>query len=269
MILRHTREPENGLSSDNCFEAVEDRSGNVICRCAIYTQENAQLFPTRPLRVYIDIDGKPAPDALLGAAVARAKELARDAGVPARVFAQVEPADTDLLNSLDALGLKDSDGLVLMRRALSGKQHATCDVPTGCVVVHDDLDDLIEQKYFLERYNRLYGESYDFDYLQTLSEHDLFKRILLVAPTGMAGEAIVWRESHEGRLFWIFTARKWRNMGVAKCLIDLACDYFYENGLRSASVEIQARVPNLLRVMEHAGFRQDSLICRYPGVDVG
>ena len=35
--------------------------------------------------------------------------------------------------------------------------------------------------------------------------------------------------------------------------------------LTSAAVEIQARVPNLLtRDGAHAGFRQDSLICRYP-----
>ncbi len=267
MILRHTREPENGLNSENCFEAVDERSGNALGRCAIYVQENAQLFPNRPLRIYIDIEGRPAPDALLGAAVARAKEIAREAGVSARIFTQVEPDDKELLTALEALGLKDTDGLVLMRRALPISGRAP--IPAGCVVVQDDLDDPIEQKFFLERYNQLYAEAYEFDYLQQLSAHALFKRILLVAPTGMAGEALLWREGTEGRLFWLFTARKWRQMGVAECLIDLACDYFYSNGLTSAAVEIQARVPNLLRVMEHAGFRQDSLICRYPGVDIG
>ena len=154
-----------------------------------------------------------------------------------------------------------------MRRPLPAGKNAP--VPAGCVVVQDELDDPIEQKFFLERYNQLYGESYDFDYFQQLCANPLFKRILLVAPTGMVGEVVLWREGNAGRLFWLFTARKWRNMGVAKCLVDLACDYFYSKFLTSITVEIQARVPNLLKAMERMGFRQDSLICRYPGTDVG
>lgn len=267
MILRHTKEPENGLSSENCFEAIDERSGSTLGHCAIYARENDQLFPNRPLRIYIDIEGDPVPDALLGAAVARAKEIALESGVPARVFTQVAPEDKELLAALEALGLKDTDGLVLMRRPLPAGKNAP--VPAGCVVVQDELDDPIEQKFFLERYNQLYGESYDFDYFQQLCANPLFKRILLVAPTGMVGEVVLWREGNAGRLFWLFTARKWRNMGVAKCLVDLACDYFYSKFLTSITVEIQARVPNLLKTMEHMGFRQDSLICRYPGTDVG
>ena len=55
MILRHVREPKDGQIAENTFEAVDERSGAAICTCAIYVHENADLFPARPIRIYLDI----------------------------------------------------------------------------------------------------------------------------------------------------------------------------------------------------------------------
>lgn len=266
MILRHAREPMEGLIAENTFEAIDERSGVTLCSCGIYEQENAELFPNRPVRIYLDIQGNPAPDALLGAAVARAKEIARQYNVPCRIFTQVDPSDADLLTSLSALGFKDSDGLVCMRRELSAKNEI--ELPIGCVAVKDDLDDPIEQKYFLERYNQLYNEECDFEWLGDFRSREDFQRILIVAPTGMAGEAVIWKENGAGKIGWLYTSRKWRKLGVAHCLLDLACTEFAEDRLRCAEAEVQVRIPGMLHVMESACFRQAELILRYPGIDI-
>lgn len=267
MILRHAREPMDGQSVENSFEAIDEHSGEALGGCTIYVHESAQLFPARPTRIYMDIQGDPAPDALLGAAVARAKELAREANGPCRIFTQVEPEDAERMASLAALGFRDSDGLVRMRRALPCPQDGG--MPIGCVVVEDDLDDPIEQKYFLERYNQLFSEAYDFEWLHEFRSHEGFKRILIVAPTGMAGEVVLWRAGGAGMIAWLHSSKKWRRMGVARRLLELACAEFTAAGLERAEAEVQARIPNILRVMESAGFRQAELILRYPGIDIG
>lgn len=266
MILRHAREPIDGLPFENTFEAIDERSGSPVCTCTIYSHENAELFPARPTRIYLDIQGGPVPDALLGAAVARAKEIALQGSAPARIFTQVDPQDSALLASLSALGFKDNDGLVRMQQT---PLNATAtEPPLSCVVVEDDLDDPIEQKYFLERYNQLFNEEHDFEWLQDFLSHKNFKRILIVAPTGMAGETIIWEKDQCGCIAWLFVSRKWRMHGVSRCLLDLACNALKAQGLNIAEAEIQARMPGMLRVMEGAGFRQNELILRYPGIDI-
>lgn len=267
MILRHAREPLEGVNIDDTFEAIDERSGATLGSCTIFVHESDELFPGRPVRIYMDIEGDPAPDALLGAAVARAKGLAMEYDAPSRIFTQVSPDDAQRMESLRALGFKDNDGLVCMRRELPCEKNSQ--MPIGCVIVRDDLDDPIEQKYFLERYNQLFNEEYDFEWLQDFRLKDGFERILIVAPTGMAGECICWRENGAGRIGWLYTSRKWRGMGVSRCLLDIACADFESDGLTRAEAEVQARIPGMLHVMESAGFRQAELILRYPGIDIG
>ena len=266
MILKHMREPVNGLRADDTFEALDERTGKTLGTCAIYAKPCPELFPARPIRVYIDISEHIAPDALLGAAVARAKEIAALSGAAARVFAQVEPEDADRMASLAALGFRDSDGLVRMRRELPAS--APGELPYGCVLVRDELDDPIEQKYFLERYNKLYSESRSFEWLQEFRAKEGFGRILIVSQTGMAGEILHWKENGAGVIGWLHVAKKWRRKGISQRLIELACADMYDGYMSRAEAEIQARVPYILRTMEKAGFRQSELICRYPGIDI-
>ena len=267
MILRHPREAVDGQPIENSFEAIDENSGATLGNCTIYTHMSPQLFPARPMRIYLEIQGNPAPDALLGAAFARAKEMAVQSQNASRIFTQVEPADEVRMSSLKTLGFKDNDGLVRMRR--DSLQSQNIPLPIGCVVVQDDLDDPIEEKYFLERYNQLFSEDYDFEWLQDFRNKAGFKRILLVAPTGMAGEAVVWQEEKAGVIGWLQTSKKWRRMGVARCLLELCCASFFKSGLECATAEVQVRIPHVLRSMESAGFRQAELILRYPGIDIG
>lgn len=266
MILRHEREQIDELPAENTFESVDEHSGEVLCSCRIYVSENEALFPTRPLRIYLDIAGARISDSLLGASVARAKEIARQSGIPSRVFSQVEPNDSERLAALKVLGFKDSDGLVLMERPVAPAEEA--ELPLGCVMVTDDLDDPLEQEYFLERYSQLYNEQYDHEWLEEMRAHRGFKRILIVSSTGMVGETILWEEDGHALISWLHTSRRWRRKGVARCLLQLACAECARSGLDSIQVEAQVRIPNLLHLLESSGFRQKELILRYPGVDV-
>ena len=99
---------------------------------------------------------------------------------------------------------------------------------------------------------------------------DGFRRILCVAPTGLAGELTCWREDGGvGRIGDLHAARRWRNMSVGRHLLRLAGEYFEDEGVEVVVADARARIPMLLRTLESAGFCQTSLLMRYPGVDIG
>ncbi len=266
MLLKHMHEPPPGLDLEDTFEALDERSGATIAHCAIYHKLCQELFPNRPLRVFMDIPDGEVPDALLGAAVARAREIATRSGVAARIFAQVSPEDSQRMAALSMFGFRDSDGLVRMRRELPAPDPG--ELPYGCVLVRDELDDPIEQKYFLERYNQLYSEHQSFDWLQEFRDKEGFGRTLIVSSKGMVGEIVHWRQDGAGTIGWLLVSRKWRRRGVSQLLIQLACAELYEAGALEAVADIQVRVPNLLHSMEKAGFKQSELLYRYPSIDI-
>lgn len=267
MMLRNPREGVSGQPPENVFQAVDERTGAILGACVITGELKPALYPSRPYQVRLDYEGgTEALDPLLGAALARARAMCRAENVPGRIYIRCAPGDEALLQLLRPHGFRDNDGIVRMRKNLPVRNAFR--PPTGCVVVRDKLEDPQERKYFLERYNELFGTGYDGQWLRTFTEAPGFARLLTVAPTGMAGEVVLWREGDQGVLGFLQTARRWRRMGVAKYMLGLACDAISEMGLRAARADVRAKIPYILPTMEAAGFFQESLITRYPGIDV-
>lgn len=266
MLLRRPREPVQGQPRENTFEAMDEHSGERLGACTIFVHENDELFPSRPVRIYLDIEGSPVPDALLGAAVARAKEISRSYQKPCRIFTKLMPDDSENMETLRSLGFRDNDGVIVFSRDLPCEEQFR--LPAGCVTVMDELDDSIEQKFFLERWNLLFGEQRDFDWLDAFRNGTGFKRILIVSPTGMVSECAIWQEDGIGRIGWIYTAKRWRRMNAAVKLLELACAEFARREIFTVNAEVQARIPYIMKVFEKAGFVQDSLIYHLPGIDI-
>ena len=266
MMLKHSREPVAGQPIENTFLAVDERTGSQLGACTIYCDDNPVLYPSRPFQVRLQLEGSPIPDALLGAAVARAREICTESRKFCRLYTRCDPDDEQMLESLLPMGFKDNDGLVKLQLRLP----LACDykLPAGCVVVKDDLSDPMEQKFFLERYNELYNTAHDFSWLRSFIDREGFTRILTVSPTGMAGEILIWRESYAGIIGYIQTAKRWRRMGVGSCMLGLACEEFEKAGLFVAEANVRARIPHVLRMMEKMGFKQSELLMRYPGLDI-
>jgi hypothetical protein len=72
--------------------------------CVIYCDDNPSLYPARPYQVRLQLDGSPIPDALLGAAVARGRELCAASGKFARLYIRCDPDDAQMLEALAPLG---------------------------------------------------------------------------------------------------------------------------------------------------------------------
>ena len=266
MMLRHAREPVDGQPIENTFVAIDDVTGSTISSCTVFADDNPALFPARPMQVRLQMDGSTPPDELLGAAIARARALCAKAGKFSRIYTRCDPDDEAMLDVLRPMGFRDNDGLVKLQLQLP----CTADyrLPTGCVVVRDDLSDPMEQKFFLERYNELYNTTHDFEWLRAYIDRPGFTRILTVSQTGMAGEILIWKENYTGVIGYIQTAKRWRRMGVGSCMLGLACEEFEKARLLIAEASIRVRIPHILHTMEKMGFKQTELLMRYPGIDI-
>lgn len=256
-----------GHEPENVFMAVDERSGQTMGSCIVETKNCDAMFPQQPYHVRLELQGdRGVLDTLLGAALARAKILCADKNVAARIYADCPPDDAELMELLKIYGFRDNDGIVRMSADIPARGQYRA--PTGCVLIRDALEDLEERKLFLSRWNSLFGVKNDQEWLAEFTGHENFQRLLTVAPTGMAGEVVTWTEDGAGVIGYIQTSRRWRNMGVAKYMLSLACDDLRMQGVRRVYADVRARTPYILRTMESFGFIQRELVRRYPGIDI-
>ena len=269
MILRHEQKPVDGQPVENTFIVMDRVTGRYMGSSVIYVDRNPVLYPVRPLQVRIQFEaaqGVPIPDKLMGATLARAQQICDNSGCFSRIFVRCPPEDVDLLARLEAFGFNDNDGLIRMQLRLPSRHDFKA--PAGCAVVYDDLSDPLERRYFLERYNTLFNTKHDLAWLTDFTNRKDFMRILTVAPTGMAGEVLIWRESYSGIIGYVHTSKRWRRLGVASYMLSLACEAFEQQDLFYAEANIRARYPHMLHLTEKLGFQQAELLMRYPGIDV-
>ena len=269
MILRNPRGPMFGEPPENGFEAIDEKSGERLGCCVVHPEPNPALFPARPNNYRLEFEGEfSAFGRTLGAALALARAMAAQQKEPSRIYAACPPEDDLLLAAFEQYGFLDNDGLVRME--LDFARMPETRMPAGCVLVEDELTDADERAFFLERYNQLFQTARDEEWLDGYTAADAFRRILCVAPTGLAGEVTCWREDGGvGRVGYVHTSRRWRNMGVARHLLRLAGEYFEDAGVSVVIADARARIPMLLRTLESAGFCQTSVRMRFPGVDIG
>lgn len=267
MILRNPREGREGQTAENIFEAVEPRTGEVVSSCIVYEEKREALYPQRPYHVRLQLEGDTgALDSLMGASLAKARAMCAAHKTNSLIYVPCSADDEELLDALMQYGFRSGDGLERMYIALPCKNDAN--LPMGCVVVHDKLEDPQEQRYFLDRYNELYGGEYDGVWLGELRRKDGFRRLLTVAPTGLAGEVLVWFDGDCGVIEFFNTARRWRNRGVAKYMLNLACQYIFNSGLKAACADVRVSIPGAVRCLESAGFKSRQCLMRYPGIEL-
>ncbi len=266
MILKHSRDPVNGQPVENTFIAIDEKSGSRLGAAVIYPEDKSVMFPLRPLQVLVDLETLPAPDALLGAAIARGKEICVNSEQFCRLYAQIEPDDDDSMKALSALGFADNDGLVRMEMRLPTERDFP--MPKGVEIVYDDLSEKKEREYFLQRYNLLYGTHYGMGWLDNFTDRKSFQRILLLEENGIMAEALIWREGYAGVIGYFQVTKRWRHQGIGKNLISLACDCFEKQNLYCAEANVRARYPHVLKLMKCVGFQQAELKMRYPGIDI-
>ena len=288
MIIRNA--VEAGRKCENAFVAVD--SLETVCGwCRVEPHMNDLQMPERPLEIRIAAGGQDdAQLSLLAAAMARAMVIAHgQPDVRARVYAEVAPEDDALMARLAELGFADDDALLRMRRRVVGGS-ITVPLPEGCVLVSDRLDDPTERRFFLERQEKLFRREGAQAWLEETCRRPGFRRLLLTARSGLAGELICWMEpeTREGVVGQVYTVPDWRRRGVASYLMEAARQYFdacrlpaeylpklrfakdrpLEDTLLEAVADVRWRQIPAARLAATAGYRRAETLMRLPGIDL-
>ena len=265
MMLRNYREQLGGIPLEDAFEVVDERSGERLCYGSVEKHINAQLYPGRGLRVGIRLSDTPN-ELLMGALMARAMQMCRDSALNARVYVPCDPRDEYILRFLNRYGFRNDDARVSMRKALTDPK-IIGQFPENCKMRSDFLESQEERAYFLERFNKLYGTGHDLEWLDKYLDRDDFVRIQAVAPDSLACEMLLWRQEDVGVVGYLQTSLRWRHRGIAREMLKYAARYFSEGGVREMAAAVHQGIPWLQRTFESAGFVQDEVLQRLPGID--
>jgi GNAT superfamily N-acetyltransferase len=267
MKIRHADAAE-GLAVENTFIALDDLETK-IGEASVQEFMAPVLCPDRPHQILVRAScEEEAESALLGAATARALVLARKRpDVPSLIYCECAPGDQVRRDALESLGYRDEDGLVRTRKVLKSGPLIKR-LPQGCTIVRDYLADETECKFFLERYGAMFGRSRDMAWLKGLKRLPDFARLLVIAPSGLAGEMLVWSEEKLGVIGIVETTPAWQRKGVASYLMELARLYFLELGIGEAYFDVRTRLTGAARLAATSGFRPAERLMRYPSIDV-
>ncbi len=267
MIIRNAEKA--GVVLENEFVAVDSLETR-LGRCVVEPVMNGHLMPERPLEIKITATGKnEAKQQLLAAATARAMVIARaQPDVRARIWAQCGTRNRVLNDLLASLGFDSDDAMVRMRRRIV-RGGNTAPRPEGCVFIEDRLDDPAERGFFLERADQLFRLPDPEAWLKTAAAKPAFRRLLLTARSGLAGELVCWSETaRTGVIGLVYTTPSWRGRGVATHLMEAARQHFSRQGVYEAVFDVRWRMTPAVRLAATAGYRRSETLYRMPGIDL-
>ncbi|MBQ3669417.1 MAG: GNAT family N-acetyltransferase [Clostridia bacterium] len=254
-------------TNENRYVALDDRDMK-IGYCSVTRKELPWIFADVPAQYVIKVScDDECRDVLCGAAVTRARLLAMKEQAPSRVFADLDPKDVRELETLKALGFTRTDGINRMTRRVTDER-ITLPVPVHCTIVRDFLENEDERKKCLRRYNDCFGENRDMAWLMKLTSRRDFARILIVSPSELCGEVMVWSQGYTGVIGIIQVARAWRRKGVGSYLVEDARKYFASIGMRDITFDVWLSAPGSLPLARKCGFRRGEMIRQYPTLEI-
>ncbi|MBQ8952569.1 MAG: GNAT family N-acetyltransferase, partial [Clostridia bacterium] len=146
------------------------------------------------------------------------------------------------------------------------------------------------RRFFLERQEQLFHRENARAWLDETAAKPGFRRLLLTARSGLAGELICWMdpEARAGVVGLVYTVPDWRRRGVASYLMEEARQYFdqcrlpeeflprlrfakdrpLEDTLLEAVADVRWRMLPATRLAATAGYRREKTLLRLPGIDL-
>ena len=253
--------------NENKYVALDEHDLK-IGSCSVVRRELERIFPEEPVQYVIKVTcDDECRDLLYGAAVTRARLIAAREQEPCRIFADLDTKDAKGLEVIRALGFSGNDGLNRMTRRVTDER-ITLPVPVHCTIVRDFLENEEERKKCLRRYNECFGEERDMTWLKKLSQRRDFARILMVSPSELCGELMVWSEGYTGVIGILQVARAWRRRGVGSYLVEDARKYFASIGLNDARFDVWLSSPGCLPLARKCGFKKGEMLRLYPRLEL-
>lgn len=266
MRISHPQTAYQGIAPENVFFVADDRRVQMGIGYLIrfFQQE---LYPERPLHLFMQIDTQPSAQAMMyGALLARAEQIrAETPGLPARLYAQVEPKNEAMLQFYEKCGLKNDDGEDRYRFPVPV---GTPRAPMGMQFNSVPLMDEENQNRFLARLNAYRIQPFTRDYLTYWQQQPHFMAVGFYRGGEPVCETLITGGGDTATLLMIYTDARYRRQGMATQLLACAAPYLREQGVQAMYTHIFRRNEAQNGLMRHLGGAMMGTVTALPGMDL-
>ena len=238
MRVYHPQGMTNNMPPENVFIAA-DEMGNEIGMGYIIRMYQPNIFPDRPINLFITMECQPvARYILFGALVARARQM-RDENpmLRARVYTAITPSDTqgrefythngfvcDATEDLLRLTIPEGDGKI----------------PMSCAVAQVPLNTPEEQNAFIGRLVMNDLNFVDQGYLLNLMHMPHFLALGLYRNTDLIGEILMAGEGDSCDLVAIYIVQGSRQQGMGRALLHRSMAVMASEGVTKVTTRIMS-----------------------------
>ncbi len=240
MRITHPQATFQGIPPQDMFFVSNERqvqlgSGYVI------SSFQRELYPARPLNIYIQIDSQPSARSLLfGALLARAEVIrAQTPDIPARLYTQLPVEADELLNFYQRSGLMLDDAEDLF--SFSPDLLADGRTPMGLQYASVPLEGDAQQDAFLRRLNAMRIAPIQRDQLTLWREQSNFLALGFYRGGQPVTELMTVGNGEQAILVAIYTRAENRKQGLAAALMGLAGNVLKERGVERVFANIFRR----------------------------
>ena len=233
MRLSHPSAPFQGVPAEDVFFAANDQfvqlgTGYII----LNIQE--ELYPERPLQLYIDIQAQmTARNLLLGAVLGRAEQMrAMYPQLKGRIYTEISPTQFDLVTFYQQNGFSGADAREEHHFSLP---QGSSQAPMGCEFASVPLQSVQDQMAFITRLNRYRLSPISHDFLTMQMQQPYFLALgYYRAGHPIAEILMTGASSDKAALVMLYVQKDMRRRGIGKSLLTAASDLLRQRGVSSA-----------------------------------
>lgn len=266
MRITHPQSVFQGIPPEDMFFVANDQQIQMGTGFVIRFMQ-FEMYPERPQHLFLQIDAQPSARALLfGALLARSEQLrALTPNIPARLYAQLQPTDDDMLKFYEKCGFRADDSEDMYRFSpTEGVAHAPMGMKFASVALNDDAS----LNSFLTRINQYRIQPIDRDYLMLWMQQQHFLALGFYHGNMPVCEAVFTGAGDQVTLTTLYTHAQYRRQGLATQMIGAASSILRERGVEVIYTHIFRRNAPQSALMKRVNGVFIRPVTLLPGVDI-
>lgn len=268
MRLSHPSASFQGVPAEDVFFAANEQFVQLGVGYIILNMQE-EVYPERPLQMYIDIQSQPtARNLLLGALLGRSEQIrAMYPQLKGRIYTEISPSQFDLVSFYNQNGFSASDA---REEYVFPLPLGHAQAPMGCEFASVPLQTAQDQYAFLSRMNRYRMSPISRDFLTLQMQQAYFLALGYYRAGHPIAEIMLTGASTDtAALVMLYVQKDMRQRSVGKSLLTAASDLLRQRGVSSALAQgFTANQPQsaLLRSL---GATRRRIINVLPHIDLG
>ncbi|MGI6725181.1 MAG: GNAT family N-acetyltransferase [Christensenellales bacterium] len=268
MRLSHPSAPFQGVPADDVFFAANDQFVQMGVAYIILNMQE-EMYPERPLQLFIDIQSQPtARNLLLGALLGRAEQLrAQFPQLKGRIYTEIAPSQFDLVSFYNQSGFSTSDA---REEHLFTLPTGNTQAPMGCEFASVPLMSVQDQFAFLSRLNRYRMSPITHDFLTLQIQQPCFMALGYYRAGHPIAEIMVTGASPDtAALVMLYVQKDMRRRGIGKSLLCAASELLRQRGVNAALTQAFSANQAQAGLLCSLGASRRRVISVLPHIDLG